>query len=60
MFLGKDAVVGIGIADERGTGTMEFLLSEDRPQTRRRVRQWAALKKVGVTFLTTGPLKAGG
>lgn len=56
LFLGRDAVVGIGIADETGAGLMQFLLSEDRPQTRSRVRQWAARNNVGVAFLTTGPI----
>jgi hypothetical protein len=59
LFLGKGAVVGIGIAEETGDGTIEFLLSDNRPQTRKLVEAWAAGKDVSVGFLMTGPIKIG-
>lgn len=59
LFLGKDAVVGVGIAEEAGDGRIDFLLSENRPQTRERVEAWAASRNVSVGFLTTGPIKMG-
>jgi hypothetical protein len=60
LFLGKGAVIGIGIAAEAGTGLLEFLLSENLPHTRREVEAWATRNNVGVEFLTTGPIRMGG
>jgi len=59
LFLGKGAVVGVGIAEEAGDGRIEFLLSENRPQTRELVEAWAARRNVSVGFLTTGPIRMG-
>ena len=59
LFLGKDAVVGIGIAVEAGAGLLEFLLSENLPHTRQQVEAWATRNNVGVEFLTTGPIRMG-
>jgi hypothetical protein len=59
LFLGKGAVVGIGIAEEADGGLLEFLLSENLPHTRQQVEAWASRNNVGVEFMTTGPIRMG-
>jgi hypothetical protein len=59
LFLGKGAVVGIGIANDSGHGELAFLLSEDRQQTRAEIAAWATRKDVGVQFLVAGVIRIG-
>ena len=59
LFLGKDGVVGVGVAGEPEDASLTFLLRQDLRQTKQKINSWAKQHEVAVKFLVTGPIRIG-
>lgn len=57
LFLGKGGVVGVGIADDTGSGKLVILLRQERHETRAEITGWANRNQIGVEFLLTGAVR---
>jgi hypothetical protein len=55
-FLGKGAVVGVGLGDAENHEIV-FLLAEDVPSTRLKISRWAKQAGINAKILVTGKLQ---
>jgi hypothetical protein len=55
-FLGRGAVVGVGVTDGREKALV-FLLRKDSASTRNRVLNWARRRGARVRFIVTGEIQ---
>lgn len=55
-FLGRNSVIGVGIAEEEGVNRLVFLLSKNTLQARQVISSWAREHRVDVQFIVSGTI----